>query len=107
MLTPILVTMLNKLLPLSIFLLIAIGCCCAQEEASVEPDLGASREGSRTDDDVVAREEEAIKLDGLNVAQMKELREKASKHTFQAEVDRMMKLIINSLYKNKEYSSEN
>ena len=33
---------------------------------------------------------------------MKELHEKAQKHTFQAEVDRMMKLIINSLYKNKE-----
>ena len=48
------------------------------------------------------REEEAIKLDGLNVAQMKELQEKSEKHTFQAEVDRMMKLIINSLYKNKE-----
>ena len=50
----------------------------------------------------LVREEEAIKLDGLNVAQMKELRDKAEKHTFQAEVDRMMKLIINSLYKNKE-----
>ena len=48
------------------------------------------------------REEEAIQLDGLNVAQMKELREKSEKHAFQAEVDRMMKLIINSLYKNKE-----
>lgn len=48
------------------------------------------------------REEEAIKLDGLSVAQMKELRDKAEKHVFQAEVDRMMKLIINSLYKNKE-----
>ena len=33
---------------------------------------------------------------------MKELREKAEKHAFQAEVSRMMKLIINSLYKNKE-----
>ena len=33
---------------------------------------------------------------------MKELRDKAEKHVFQAEVDRMMKLIINSLYKNKE-----
>lgn len=50
------------------------------------------------------REEEAIKLDGLNVAQMKELRDKSEKHEFQAEVDRMMKLIINSLYKNKEVS---
>lgn len=48
------------------------------------------------------REEEAIKLDGMSVAQLKEMRDTAEKHTFQAEVDRMMKLIINSLYKNKE-----
>uniref|UniRef100_A0A8C5EHU2 Endoplasmin n=1 Tax=Gouania willdenowi TaxID=441366 RepID=A0A8C5EHU2_GOUWI len=47
-------------------------------------------------------EEEAIQLDGLNAAQIKELREKSEKHAFQAEVNRMMKLIINSLYKNKE-----
>ena len=32
---------------------------------------------------------------------MKEMRDKAEKHQFQAEVDRMMKLIINSLYQNK------
>jgi heat shock protein beta len=57
------------------------------------------------DDEVVKREEEAIKLDGLNVAQIKELRDKAEKFTFQAEVNRMMKLIINSLYRNKEVSS--
>uniref|UniRef100_A0AAQ5XRG8 Endoplasmin n=1 Tax=Amphiprion ocellaris TaxID=80972 RepID=A0AAQ5XRG8_AMPOC len=44
----------------------------------------------------------AIQLDGLNAAQIKELREKSEKHAFQAEVNRMMKLIINSLYKNKE-----
>uniref|UniRef100_A0AAQ5XWX0 Endoplasmin n=1 Tax=Amphiprion ocellaris TaxID=80972 RepID=A0AAQ5XWX0_AMPOC len=37
-----------------------------------------------------------------NAAQIKELREKSEKHAFQAEVNRMMKLIINSLYKNKE-----
>ncbi|KAG0718525.1 Endoplasmin [Chionoecetes opilio] len=86
--------------------LLFIGGVRAEDEAAgdfqVEGDLGAEREGSRTDDGVVAREEEAIKLDGLNVAQMKELREKAEKHVFQAEVNRMMKLIINSLYRNKE-----
>jgi heat shock protein beta len=51
---------------------------------------------------VVKREEEAIKLDGLSVSEMKELRDKSEKHAFQAEVNRMMKLIINSLYRNKE-----
>ena len=70
--------------------------------SQLDKDLGAGREGSRTDDEVVTREEEAIKLDGLNVSQMKELREKAEKFQFQAEVNRMMKLIINSLYRNKE-----
>lgn len=52
----------------------------------------------------IPREEEAIQLDGLNAAQIKELRDKSEKHVFQAEVNRMMKLIINSLYKNKEVS---
>ncbi|XP_076653231.1 heat shock protein 90 Gp93 [Halictus rubicundus] len=69
---------------------------------TVENDLGVSREGSRTDDQAVQREEEAIKLDGLNVAQMKELRDKAEKFVFQTEVNRIMKLIINSLYRNKD-----
>ena len=69
---------------------------------TVEEDLGASREGSRTDSEVVDREENAIKLDGLSVAEMKEMRDKSEKHVFQAEVNRMMKLIINSLYRNKE-----
>lgn len=58
-----------------------------------------------SDDQVVEREENAIKIDGLNVAQIKELRDKAEKFAFQAEVNRMMKLIINSLYRNKEVSN--
>merc|ERR1712142_161903 len=68
----------------------------------VDEDVGKSRDGSKTDDEVVQREEEAINIDGLNVAEIKQLREAAEKHHFQAEVSRMMKLIINSLYKNKE-----
>ncbi|KAI1882159.1 hypothetical protein AGOR_G00247800 [Albula goreensis] len=71
-------------------------------DGTVEEDIGKSRDGSRTDDEVVQREEESIQLDGLNAAQIKEIREKSEKHIFQAEVNRMMKLIINSLYKNKE-----
>nr|QUQ60735.1 heat shock protein 90 [Pardosa pseudoannulata] len=86
-------------------LLLYSGVCLAEDEIdepAVENDIGSSRDGSRTDDEVVQREEEAIKLDGLNVAQIKELRERAEKFHFQAEVNRMMKLIINSLYRNKE-----
>jgi len=84
-------------------ILLIIGFSRAEDAAeTVDADIGSSREGSRTDDEVVKREEEAIKLDGLNVAQIKELRDKAEKFAFQAEVNRMMKLIINSLYRNKE-----
>uniref|UniRef100_UPI0037E95C4C endoplasmin isoform X2 n=1 Tax=Semicossyphus pulcher TaxID=241346 RepID=UPI0037E95C4C len=89
-----------------LFALLAFAAVKAEDEVDVDgtvvEDLGKSRDGSRTDDEVVQREEEAIQLDGLNAAQIKELREKSEKHVFQAEVNRMMKLIINSLYKNKE-----
>uniref|UniRef100_A0A665UQY9 Endoplasmin n=1 Tax=Echeneis naucrates TaxID=173247 RepID=A0A665UQY9_ECHNA len=89
-----------------LFALLAFAAVKAEDEVdvdgTVDEDLGKSRDGSRTDDEVVQREEEAIQLDGLNAAQIKELREKSEKHAFQAEVNRMMKLIINSLYKNKE-----
>jgi len=87
-------------------IILTAGLAQAQEDdvetITLDDDIGKSRDGSKTDDEVVAREEEAIKLDGMSVAEMKQLREGAEKHQFQAEVDRMMKLIINSLYKNKE-----
>ncbi|PIO54378.1 hypothetical protein TELCIR_24260, partial [Teladorsagia circumcincta] len=51
---------------------------------------------------LAGRDEETIKLEGLSAEQVKELHAKAEKHEFQAEVNRMMKLIINSLYRNKE-----
>jgi len=69
---------------------------------TVVDDMAAHKEGSRTDSETVDREAEAIKLDGMSVAEMKLMRESAEKHVFQAEVNRMMKLIINSLYRNKE-----
>jgi len=79
----------------------------AEEDAefpteTVDDDMAAHKEGSRTDSETVDREAEAIKIDGLSVAEMKLMRDSAEKHVFQAEVNRMMKLIINSLYRNKE-----
>ncbi|UMM28526.1 hypothetical protein L5515_011327 [Caenorhabditis briggsae] len=65
----------------------------AEDEIENAPTKGSKEE---------TREEDTIKLDGLSVSQIKELRSKAEKHEFQAEVNRMMKLIINSLYRNKE-----
>ncbi|VDP13583.1 unnamed protein product [Onchocerca flexuosa] len=74
----------------------------SSDEETVKESIGKVKTSSKTDDEVIQREEEAIKLDGLSVAEMKQLRSRAEKHSFQAEVNRMMKLIINSLYKNKE-----
>lgn len=34
------------------------------------------------------------------------MRDQSEKHAFEAEVSRMMKLIINSLYRNKEVSAK-
>merc|ERR1712088_1203211 len=81
-------------------LLCRLGVARAEEEEdtlevnTVDEDLGASKEGSRTDSETVDREAEAIKLDGMSVAEMKLMRESAEKHVFQAEVNRMMKLSI-------------
>jgi len=74
----------------------------SDENPKVEPDIGKAAHGSKTDDEVVSREEESIHIDGLSPSEVKQLREQSEKHVFQAEVNRMMKLIINSLYKNKE-----
>uniref|UniRef100_A0A034WDU4 Heat shock protein 83 n=2 Tax=Endopterygota TaxID=33392 RepID=A0A034WDU4_BACDO len=97
---------MKYLLLLALLLLAGVGEIRADESPedveTIDLDLGSFKEGSRTDAETLKREEEAIKLDGLSVAQMKEVREKAEKFTFQTEVNRMMKLIINSLYRNKE-----
>ena len=54
-----------------------------------------------TDDDASAKDAEATVLDGFSADEMAALRESSEEMEFQAEVNRMMKLIINSLYKNK------
>lgn len=73
-----------------------------EDIGKVDIDLGSSRDASRTDAETVQREAEAISLDGLSAKELQDLRESSEKFTFQTEVNRMMKLIINSLYRNKE-----
>uniref|UniRef100_W6NTE3 ATP-binding region and Heat shock protein Hsp90 domain containing protein n=1 Tax=Haemonchus contortus TaxID=6289 RepID=W6NTE3_HAECO len=67
-----------------------------------EDPLETSEKEKPKTEDAAKSDEETIKLEGLSPQQVKELQTKAEKHEFQAEVNRMMKLIINSLYRNKE-----
>ncbi|XP_014227488.1 endoplasmin [Trichogramma pretiosum] len=95
--------------PLIIFLaavFLVTECVSAQEDfivekvGTVEDDLGSSREALRTEEHVPLKTKELH--DGLDSAEYQKLKEKAESFTFQTEVNRMMKLIINSLYRNKE-----
>jgi len=76
----------------------------ATEDAGVEVDTdhGASDTAGATDSDAVDREEKKMTIDGMSAAEYEAMKESGEKHEFQAEVSRMMKLIINSLYTNKE-----
>ncbi|CAH8850009.1 unnamed protein product [Trichobilharzia szidati] len=78
--------------------------CVLCDPSSLQSDVPISRpnEGLSTASDTLNKEAEAISLDGLSLEQLKQAREQAEKRQFEAEVDRMMKIIVNSLYKNKE-----
>jgi len=60
------------------------------------------RVGSKTDHEVVEREGEAINPDGFNQKELQILDSYKKVHKFEAEVDKLMNIIINSLYSNRE-----
>ncbi|CAF4775944.1 unnamed protein product, partial [Rotaria magnacalcarata] len=49
----------------------------------VDDDIGKHTDGSKTDDEVVQKEEEAIKLDGLSPKEFRTLVDASEKHQFQ------------------------
>jgi len=84
---------------LSLVGLLAIGFVRA-DEATADDSLDMHADG--TDDDVTDKADEAIVLDGFSAEEVEAMRASAEHNHFEAEVNRMMKLIINSLYKNKD-----
>jgi heat shock protein beta len=73
----------------------------AEDVVGDTPDINLKTVGSVTDDEVVQREQEAMSTDGYSVAE-KKLLESGAQYQFQAEVSRLMSLIVNSLYSNRD-----
>jgi len=82
-------------------IILALACTVfAEDIPEVDDSINIHADG--TDDDASAKAAEAAVLDGFSADEMAALRESSEEMEFQAEVNRMMKLIINSLYKNKD-----
>jgi len=73
-----------------------------ENEKTPDAQLKDESIASKTDSETVEREAEKINIDGLSVKEQQLLEKSGEKHQFQAEVNSLMKIIINSLYSNTE-----
>merc|ERR1711953_852167 len=91
----------EKMKLFSAILMVMAATAMAQDAdiPEVDPSNDMHQDGT---DDVAAKAAEEDSLDGFSADEVNALRESAETMEFQAEVNRMMKLIINSLYKNKD-----
>lgn len=69
---------------------------------TANPELRPETISGKTDEFTVQVDEERISPDGFSVKELKTLREQGENIPFQAEVSRLMKIIINSLYSQNE-----
>jgi len=71
-------------------------------DPTVEDNLKGAKIPSKTDDEVADREAESIHQEEFTDDELEKIKATAERHAFQAEVSRVMDIIVNSLYSNKE-----
>jgi len=81
---------------------LALGQQSEGDPTVVDQDLKAEKVGLKTDDAAVEREAQSIVEDGYSVAEQKLIQQTAEQFGYHADVTRLMDLIINSLYQNRD-----